>query len=97
MYTIGVWNVKPGKEGEFVQHWQAGVDGYSPDLPGIVFRLLESRDEPLRFLSVAGPWRNFEQYEGVRSSERFQEMVAAAGDLLGSFEISAFDLVAEVS
>jgi hypothetical protein len=97
MYTVGVWNVQPGMEGEFAQRWQAGVDGYSPDLPGVVFRLLHSRDEPTRFISVAGPWRNVEQYESVRRSKRFQDLIASAGDALESFEIAPFDLVVEVS
>jgi hypothetical protein len=97
MYTVGVWNARAGMEGQFAQRWQAGVDSYSPDLPGVVFRLMQSRDEPSRFISLAGPWRNLEQYESVRSSERFKEMVAAAADSLDSFEIGAFDLVVEVS
>jgi quinol monooxygenase YgiN len=97
VYTSGVWNVKAGKEHDFARGWQASVDRMSLELPGIVFRLLRDEDSPTRFVSVVGPWRNREQYEATRSSAQFQEAVASMADLLESYEISVYDLVAEVS
>jgi quinol monooxygenase YgiN len=97
VYTSGVWNVKQGKEHDFARGWQASVDRMSLELPGIVFRLLRDEDRPSRFVTVVGPWRNREQYEAARSSEPFQQTIASTADMLESYEISVYDLVAEVS
>lgn len=97
MYTSGVWIAKPGREADFARNWQAAVDRMSPDLPGIVFRLLRDAEDPSRFVTVAGPWRNREQWESYRGSEQFQQSMAAISDLLESFEISMYELAAEVS
>lgn len=97
MYTSGVWNVKPGCEDDFVRGWQTGVDRMSPDLTGVTFRLLRDREIPSRFVSVAGPWRNQEQWDAIRASEGFQESMSTMTQLLDSYEIAIHDLVAEVS
>ncbi len=97
MYTSGVWKARAGSEADFVRAWQAGVDRMSPDLAGITFRLLRDRDNPTRFVSVAGPWRNQEQWEAVRSSDQFRESLESSSDVLESYEVHAYDLVVEVS
>jgi quinol monooxygenase YgiN len=97
MYTSGVWNAKAGREDEFARAWQATVDRTSLENPGVAFRLLRDVDTPGRFVSVVGPWRNREQFESVRASEAFRESVNAMADVLDSYEISAYELVVEVS
>jgi heme-degrading monooxygenase HmoA len=97
IYTSGVWNAKEGHEDEFANRWEASVDQFAPDLPGVVFRLLRDVDNPSRFVSVAGPWRNVEQVDAVRSSPRFQESMAANQEILAGFELSTYQLVVEVS
>lgn len=97
MYTSGVWNVKEGHEDEFTRGWQASVDRTSLDHPGVVFRLLREVDRPGRFVSIAGPWRNREQFESVRASDAFRESIDAMADVLESYEITAFELAVEVS
>lgn len=97
MYTSGVWNVKEGRGDEFKRGWQASVDGISLEHPGVAFRLLRDVENPVRFVSVVGPWRNIEQVNAVRESERFRESVAAMADLLDSYELSTYELAVEVS
>ena len=97
IYTSGVWTVKPGREDEFTRFWQESVDHVSPDLPGIVFRLLRDSENPSRFVSVAGPWRNVEQVNAMRSSQEFQDSMAAGQELLDGMEILTYKLVVEVS
>ncbi len=97
MYTSAVWNVKEGHEDEFRRRWQESVDAASLELPGIVFRLLRDAENPRRFASNAGPWRSLEQVNEMRSSERFQQSMASMAELLDSYEMSTFELVAEIS
>jgi quinol monooxygenase YgiN len=97
MYTAGVWNVKPGMEDFFARGWQASVDRMSVELPGVSFRLMRGAENTSRFVSFAGPWRGPEQWDAVRSSEGFQSAMAAMADMLDSFEMATYDLVAEVS
>ena len=97
IYTSGVWNAKEGHEDEFARRWEASVDRFAPDLPGVVFRLLRDVENPSRFVSVAGPWRNIEQVDGIRNSAQFQESMAASQEALEGFELSTYQLVVEVS
>jgi heme-degrading monooxygenase HmoA len=97
VYTSGVWNARAGKDEEFARRWQEGVDQLSLGLPGVTFRLLRDTENPTRFVSVAGPWRNREQFEATRSSEEFQKRMAAVDDVLESYEIGVYDLVVQVS
>lgn len=97
MYTSAVWNVKDGQEDAFVRRWQQSVDAAALELPGIVFRLLRDVENPGRFLSSAGPWRSVEQINAMRSSDGFQQSMAAMADVLDSYEISTLELAVEVS
>jgi len=97
MYTSGVWNARTGKDDEFARRWQESVDGLSQDLPGVTFRLLQDAENPSRFLSVAGPWRNREQFEATRASDEFQASMASIDDVLESYEIRTYELVVQVS
>ena len=97
VFSSGIWNTKEGQEDEFVRLWQASVDAFAPDLPGVVFRLLRDVESPSRFVSFAGPWRSVEQVNGVRNSAAFKESMAAAGEVLEGFEVSTYEVVVEVS
>ena len=67
------------------------------EFPEITFRLLRSTDDPRRFLSSGGAWRNAEQIEAARNLPSFQEAMADIETILEAGEISTFELVAEVS
>jgi heme-degrading monooxygenase HmoA len=97
VYTSGIWNVKKGHEDDFRRGWQESVDAVSLELPGIVFRLLRDVENPRRFISTAGPWRGLEQITAMRSSSEFKASMASMAKHLDSYEISACELVAEVS
>jgi quinol monooxygenase YgiN len=97
VYTSGVWNVKAGHEDDFARGWQANVDRPSLEHPGIVFRLLRDVNQPGRFISIVGPWRNRAQFESVRASDAFRESISAMADVLESYEIAAYELAVEVS
>jgi len=97
VYTSGVWNVKEGHEDDFPRRWQESVDAASLELPGIVFRLLRDAENHHRFTSNAGPWRSLEQISAMRSSPEFQASMASMAEHLDSYEISTWELVAEVS
>ena len=97
MHTSGVWNVTAGLEDEFAKEWQASADRMSPDLPGVVFRLLQDSENGSRFVSLAGPWRNREQIDAMRASVQFQQMMSGIQLLLDSFEPSVYEPVIEIS
>jgi quinol monooxygenase YgiN len=97
VYTSGVWVVKEGHEDEFRRLWQAGADQGSLQVSGITFRLLHDRENPLRFVSIAGPWRNAEQIESARALPGYREAMAGIDEIAESSELSTYELAAEVS
>ncbi len=97
VYTSAVWNVKEGHEDEFKRRWQVSVDAAALALPGVVFRLVRDVENPRRFASDAGPWRSLQQITAMRDSPEFQASMASMAEHLDSYEISTWELVAEVS
>ena len=97
MYTSGIWVVKEGHEDEFARRWQASADQLSLEFPGITFRLLRDADDPRRFASFGGPWRNAEQIASARALPSFQTASAAIEGIVESGEIATYRLVYEVS
>lgn len=97
MYTSGVWNVKEGREDEFVRRWEAGAQAASLTYPGVKLMLLRDAENPRRFLSLAEGWRHREQIEAMRSTPEFQDSMASLWRLLDSGETSIFELTVEVS
>lgn len=97
VYTSAVWNVKEDHEDEFKRHWQESVDAASLEQPGIVFRLLRDVESPRRFTSNDGPWRGLDQISAMRNSSEFHASMASMEEHLDSYEISTWELVAEVS
>jgi len=97
VYTSGVWVVKEGNEEEFARRWQGSADQVALEFPGITFRLLRDLENPRRFVSLGGAWRNAGQIAAARNLPSFREAMASIQDLLESGEISTFELVAEIS
>ena len=89
--------MKKGHEDEFARMWQASADQSSLQFPGITFRLLRDVDDPRRFVSFGGAWRNAEQIAMARSAPAFQEAMAEMQRVVESSEISTYELAAEVS
>lgn len=97
MYTSGVWVVKAGHEDEFARRWQESVDSLVLRYPGITFRLLRDVDDPRRFVSVGGAWRNAEQIEAALNEPSYSEAMADLEAILESGSVAVFELAAEVS
>ena len=97
MYTSGVWNVKKGREDEFVRRWQESADSLVLDYPAVKFMLLRDRENPRRFVSLGEGWRTSEQVDAARSSPDYQNAMASIWRMLKSGDISTLDLVAEIS
>ncbi len=97
MYTSGVWNVKEGREDEFVRRWEEGAQSAVLAHAGVKLMLFRDADNPRRFVSLAEGWRNREQIDAMRSTPEFQDSMASMWRLLDSGEISTLELAVEVS
>jgi quinol monooxygenase YgiN len=97
VYASSQWIVKPGHEDEFARIWQSTADQASLEFPAVTFRLLRDAGNPRRFIAFTGPWRNAEQLSTARSAAPFRELVAASEPIIESSELSAFELVVEIS
>jgi quinol monooxygenase YgiN len=97
VYTSGTWLVKAEHEDEFARRWQESVDQLVLEFPDITFRLLRSTEDPRRFLSVGGPWKNAAQIDAARALPSYQAAMADTEKMLESGGLSVYELVAEVS
>ena len=93
VYTAAIWNVKPGREDEFLNLWQSLGERTRETFPRASGTLLRDRDRPQRFLSF-GPWDSIAQVEEWRSSPAFQETIRRLQDVLESFEAATWDVAA---
>lgn len=95
IYTTGVWAVRQGSQDEFVRIWQEMAETMAAEYPGLVPRLLRDLEDPRRFFTVAGPWRDPEQVSEALASPQFEDARAALQGHLESIAISTSELVAE--
>ena len=69
-YTYGMWPVRPGKEAEFIEAWQALNEIFrtlpNPPGPGQSM-LIQNVADPLQFCSL-GPWRSSEDLAAMRAN-----------------------------
>lgn len=90
VFTMGTWLVKPGSEQEFVDRWTEFARWSKATFEGAMsVQLLRDEGNNARFISV-GPWRSVEDVQMWRSSEGFQQRVAALKPLLEHFEAGLF-------
>ena len=97
MYASSLWMVKAGHEDEFARIWQSTADQASLEFPGVAFRLLHDAGNARRFIAFTGPWRNAEQLATARSAAPFRELVSSSEAIVESSELSAWELVVEIS
>ena len=95
VYTLGIWTVKTGHEGDFVDAWQELANRTKADFPEETATLLRDRDQPNRFISF-GPWDSLEQIEQWRSSDTFKQGVGTLRAMLDDFVAHTMDLAAEI-
>lgn len=95
IYTAGVWRVKTGEEHRFIEAWSDFASSTKATFEGATSAiLLQDAADSRRFISV-GPWRSAEDIAAWRSSELFQNGVAAIQPLLEHFEPGTFVPVVE--
>ena len=96
VYTLGVWRVKPGKEGAFIDAWIAlgKIFGQLPRPPG-KGTLLQSLSDPLLFYSY-GPWSSLDDVQAMRNNAEAQEGIDRLRELCTEATPGGFRKVAEV-
>ena len=95
--TLGIWNVKDGREEEFARRWEESADSLILEYPDLRFRLLRDPEDHRRFVSLGEGWRNLEQVEEVRELPSFQESMTSIWRLLDSGDLSTLELAVEIS
>jgi heme-degrading monooxygenase HmoA len=95
IYTLGVWTVKPGREDDFIEAWNAMAMATAADFPGASAMLLRDRDEPTKFIS-SGPWDSLDQIETWRGSDTFKNGVGKIRDLIDGFEPHTMDVAVAI-
>ncbi|RDI75780.1 hypothetical protein Gocc_0199 [Gaiella occulta] len=95
VYTIGVWQVKPGREDDFLAAWDALAQWTIDSEFGSHATLTRDRDDPSRFVSF-GPWPSAEHVERWRADPGFVERFARLDEVLERFEPGTYDVVARI-
>jgi heme-degrading monooxygenase HmoA len=84
-WASGRWQVQAGKEGEFIERWQAWLSSTSSTVPGFrMARLLRSDDDPAIFTSIS-EWADPASLQAWKGSPGFQEGLRSARELCDSF------------
>ncbi|MGZ4042559.1 MAG: antibiotic biosynthesis monooxygenase family protein [Bacteroidia bacterium] len=79
-FTSAIWNVKPGKEEEFIKEWTEFAK-WSLNIDNVSAHLLQDTDNHSRFISV-GKWSHAEAIEEWREKTEFKERLSKIADLL---------------
>jgi heme-degrading monooxygenase HmoA len=94
-YTLGVWQVKPGRADEFVAAWTEFAEWTSAKVEGAGRgQLLRDTVDEHRFVSF-GPWESHEAIAKWRADPGWQERVARMRELLDGLEASTLELVSD--
>jgi heme-degrading monooxygenase HmoA len=92
-YTLGIWTVKPGKEGEFIRDWASFADWTSENISGTgKAYLLQDEKSSLRFISF-GPWDNPGSIQKWRESTEFKNFVTKVKDLCDEFQPNTLKVI----
>jgi heme-degrading monooxygenase HmoA len=95
VYTVGLWNVKPGEEDAFITAWRNMATATASEYPGASAVLLRDKETPNLFLSV-GPWDSLAQIEDWRASATFTSGLGVIRTHLESFEPHTMDPAATI-
>jgi hypothetical protein len=96
-YTLALWRVQPGREGEFVQAWKELGEVFRrlPDPPG-EGTLVQSVEDPLRSYSF-GWWQRLEDIQAMRAHPDAASMLARLAALCTEAQPAAYRVVATAS
>lgn len=92
-YTHTTWQVKVGRESEFVQRWSEWVDWSREQGLTAPALLLRDAESPQTFVSF-GPWENMSAVRSWRALPGYQEQVARLRDVIDGFEPRTLEVVA---
>ncbi len=96
VYTVARWQVREGKEGEFIEAWKglSGLFAQLPQPPGGKGTLVQSLNEPLLFYSF-GEWPSLEAVQAMRQDAKAQEGIHQLAGLCTEAVPGSFRVVAE--
>lgn len=96
IYTLGLWRVKEGREGEFIAAWKelGAVFAALPQPPLARGLLLQSTADPKLFYSF-GPWRSAEDVAAMRANVHAQAGIQKLRELCTEATPGTFRVVAE--
>ena len=80
-FTTGVWNVKKGKEKEFIKEWTKFANWSSRSGGALSGRLMQDSQDPSRFISV-GEWEDGDSIQKWRERPEFKEAMSRFSELL---------------
>jgi hypothetical protein len=96
VYTLGVWHVKEGREGEFVVAWKelGAIFASLPKPPSGKGVLIQSTTDPTLFYSF-GPWHSASDVAAMRMDSRAQAGIQKIRELCTEAMPGMFRVVAE--
>ncbi len=96
VYTLALWRVREGKEGEFIEAWKRLSELFAqlPRPPGGKGTLVQSLNEPLLFYSF-GEWPGFEAVQAMRQDAKAQEGIHRLAEFCTEATPGSFRVVAE--
>jgi hypothetical protein len=94
IYTLGVWRVRDGRQGDFVEAWKSlgRVFRDLPHPPG-EGTLVQSLDDPRQFYSF-GPWRALHDVREMRTDPEARKGIGRLMELCEEGRPGAFRVVA---
>lgn len=80
-FTTGIWNVKKGKEQEFINAWKEIAEWTFNNMDGGSARLLQDSKDQSRFVSV-GQWMSENNIQKWRETDEFKKALEKINNLL---------------
>jgi heme-degrading monooxygenase HmoA len=80
-FTTGIWNVKKGKEQEFITAWKELADWTFKTMDGGSAHLLQDSKDQSRFISV-GTWTSENNIQKWRETTQFKTALEKINNLL---------------
>lgn len=79
-FTTGVWNVKKGKEKEFIKEWAEFAE-WSNNIDNVSARLFQDDETPTRFVSI-GTWNDDGTIQKWRERSEYKDSLSRITNLL---------------
>ncbi len=80
-FTTGIWNVKKGKEQEFINAWKEMAQWTFANMDGGSARLLQDAKDPSRFISL-GQWVSENNIQKWRETSEFKNALEKINNML---------------